>query len=308
MNNEEIEEGRGDGIPVLEISGLFKSFDKKTVLVDIGFEVKKGEIFALLGPNGAGKTTMIRIILDIFRPDSGKVSVLGAPFSEETKNRIGYLPEEGGIDKKLKLLECIRFYASLKGMADPGPAAESWLARMNLSDYRNKKIGELSKGMSRRLQFIIAVIHTPEILILDEPFYGLDPVNKKLIKDTLLELNREGMTIIMSTHQMDEVERMCDRLLMLNRGKIVLYGGINEIRESFGYSVSLGYEGVLPKPDNGKIVSVDDYGSHAELVIRSGADTQEILKDLMDHVRIKKFEVGARSLNDIFIEVAEDGQ
>jgi ABC-2 type transport system ATP-binding protein len=302
-------EGKAGGeIPVLELSGLFKSFDKKPVLVDIGFEVKKGEIFALLGPNGAGKTTMIRIILDIFRPDSGMVSVLGAPFSEETKNRIGYLPEEGGIDKKLKLWECIRFFASLKGMADPDPAAETWLSRMNLSDYRNKKVSELSKGMSRRLQFIIAVIHTPEILILDEPFYGLDPVNKKLIKDTLLELNREGMTIIMSTHQMDEVERMCDRLLMLNRGKIVLYGGINEIRESFGYSVSLDYEGVLPEPDDGKIVSVNDYKSHAELVIKSGADTQDILKELVDNVRIKKFEVGARSLNDIFIEVAEDGQ
>jgi ABC-2 type transport system ATP-binding protein len=306
--NKKMEEKTVNEIPVLEISGLFKSFDKKSVLIDIDFEVKKGEIFALLGPNGAGKTTMIRIILDIFRPDSGRVSVLGGPFSEETKNRIGYLPEEGGIDKKLKLSECIRFFASLKEMSDTARATETWLSRMNLSDYRDKKVGELSKGMSRRLQFIISVIHTPEILILDEPFYGLDPVNKKLIKDTLLELNREGMTIIMSTHQMDEVEKMCDRLLMLNRGKIVLYGDINEIRESFGYSVSLGYEGVLPELDSGRIVSVNDYKSHAELVIKSGSDTQDVLRELVDHVRIKKFEVDARSLNDIFIEVAEDAK
>lgn len=308
MNNEKMEEKTGNETPVLGISGLFKSFDKKSVLVDIGFEVKKGEIFALLGPNGAGKTTMIRIILDIFRPDSGIVSVLGGPFSEETKNRIGYLPEEGGIDKKLKLSECVRFFASLKGMSDPARATEIWLSRMNLSDYRDKKVGELSKGMSRRLQFIISVIHTPEILILDEPFYGLDPVNKKLIKDTLLELNRDGMTIIMSTHQMDEVEKMCDRLLMLNRGKIVLYGNINEIRKSFGYSVSLGYEGVLPELDSERIVSVNDYKSHAELVIKSGADTQDVLRELVDRVRIKKFEVDVRSLNDIFIEVAEDAK
>lgn len=294
--------------PALEISGLFKSFNKKQVLDNISFKVNKGEIFALLGPNGAGKTTMIRIILDIFRPDSGIVSVLGGPFSEITKNRIGYLPEEGGIDRKLKVSECLLFFARLKGMGDPGPAADMWLSRMDLLDYKNKKVDELSKGMSRRLQFIIAVIHSPEILILDEPFYGLDPVNKKLIKDTLLELNRDGMTIIMSTHQMDEVERMCDRLLMLNRGKTVLYGGINEVRESFGYSVSLGYEGKLPELGGGKIISVNDYKSHAELVIESGADTQGILRELVSQVKIKKFEVDTRSLNDIFIEVVENGR
>lgn len=180
-----------------------------------------------------------------------------------------------------------------------------WLSRMNLLQYKEKKVGELSKGMSRKLQFIIAVIHSPEILILDEPFYGLDPVNKKMIKDILLELNEGGMTLIMSTHQMDEVERMCDRLLMLSRGKNVLYGKINEIRESFGYSVSLAYEGKLPVLDNGRVVSVNDYGSQAELVIKTGADTQEILRELVDNVKIKKFEVNMRSLNDIFIEVAK---
>jgi len=294
--------GESAGSFVLGISGLSKSFDNKPVLDNISFEVRKGEIFALLGPNGAGKTTMIRIILDIFRPDSGSVSVLGGPFSEETKNRIGYLPEEGGIDKKLKVSECINFFANLRGMQDPGPAADKWLSRMNLLDYRDKKVEELSKGMSRRLQFIISVIHSP-----DEPFYGLDPVNKKLIKDTLLELNEGGMTVIMSTHQMDEVERMCDRLLMLSRGKNVLYGGINEVRESFGYSVSISYEGKLPRLDGGRVVSVEDYGSQAELVLASGADTQEILRELADCVKIKKFEVDMRSLNDIFIEVAENG-
>lgn len=295
-----------DHRPALEIRALDKRFDGKTVLEGIDFNVRKGEVFALLGPNGAGKTTMIRIILDIFRPDSGTVSILGGPFSEKKKDRIGYLPEEGGMDRKLKVAECVRFYAGLKGMTDPGPETDAWLSRMGLSDYAGKKVQELSKGMSRRLQFIIAVIHRPEILILDEPFYGLDPVNKKLIKDILLELNRDGMTIIMSTHQMDEVERMCDRLLMINRGKAVLYGSISEIKEKYGISVSLDYEGTLPPLD--MVKAVNDYGSHAELVVESGTDTQQILKTLLERVIVRKFEVSTRSLNDIFIEVVENGQ
>lgn len=291
---------------VLEIKNLKKGFNGRTVLEGINFNVRKGEVFAILGPNGAGKTTMIRIILDIFRPDSGTISVLGGPFSEEKKDRIGYLPEEGGIDRKLGVSECIRFYAGLKGMTKPGPETDAWLSRMNLANYGGKKVQELSKGMARRLQFIMAVIHRPEILILDEPFYGLDPINKKLIKDILLELNRQGMTIIMSTHQMDEVERMCDRLLMINKGRAVLYGSVSEIKESYGVSVGLDYEGLLPPLD--MVKGVNDYGSHAELVVESGTDTREILKTLLEQVTIRKFEVGTRSLNDIFIEVVEDGQ
>jgi len=291
---------------VLEIKDLEKRFDGKKVLEEIDFNVRKGEVFALLGPNGAGKTTMIRIILDIFRPDSGTVSVLGGPFSEEKKDRIGYLPEEGGMDRKLRVSECVRYYAGLKGMTDPGPETDIWLTRMNLADYGGKKVQDLSKGMSRRLQFIMAIIHRPEILILDEPFYGLDPINKKLIKDILLELNRQGMTIIMSTHQMDEVERMCDRMLMIDRGRAVLYGSISDIKKRYGVSVALDYEGILPRLK--MVKAVNDYGSHAELVVESGTDTQQILKTLIEHVTIRKFEVSTRSLNDIFIEVVEDGQ
>lgn len=293
---------------VLLIEGLTKNFDGKRILDGVDLAVGKGEVFALLGPNGAGKTTMIRIILDIFRPDEGTVSILGAPFSEKTKDRIGYLPEEGGLDRKMKVITAIRFFAGLKGMKNPDPEIESWLSCMKLSEYRDKKVGELSKGMSRRLQFIIAVIHRPEILILDEPFFGLDPVNKKQIKDILLALKNQGMTIIMSTHQMDEVEKMCDRLLMLNHGKTVLYGSINDIKDAFGFSVLLDYEGALPAPDPALVQSVNDYGSHTEMILKPGADSQEILRNLMEEVTIRKFEVSTRSLNDIFIEVAEHDQ
>ena len=293
---------------VLVTKGLIKNFDGKRVLDGVDLTVYKGEVFALLGPNGAGKTTMIRIILDIFRPDKGTVSIFGNPFSEKTKDTIGYLPEEGGVDRKLKVVDMLRFFARLKGMENPDPEIDAWLSRMKLSEYRGKKVGELSKGMSRRLQFIIAVIHHPEILILDEPFYGLDPINKKQIKDILLELKNDGMTIIMSTHQMDEVERMCDRLLMLNNGKAVLYGSISDIKDKFGFSVVMDYEGTLPAQDRDLVESVNDYGSHTEMVLKPGADSQKILHNLMEHVTIRKFEVSTRSLNDIFIEVAEHDQ
>lgn len=293
---------------VLETKGLIKNFDGRRVLDGVSMAVYKGEVFALLGPNGAGKTTIIRIILDIFRPDAGDVTILGGPFSENTKDRIGYLPEEGGLDRKLKVIDALRFFAGLKGMTNPEPEIDLWLNRMKLSGYRDKKVGDLSKGMSRRLQFIVSVIHSPEILILDEPFYGLDPVNKKQIKDILLELKRGGMTIIMSTHQMDEVERMCDRILMINNGRTVLYGRINEIKEKFGFSAVVDYEGILPRMDDEYIDSVNDYGSHAEMVLKPGADSQNILKHLIKSVSIRKFEVSTRSLNDIFIEVVEDEQ
>ncbi|UUX91439.1 ABC transporter ATP-binding protein [Methanoplanus endosymbiosus] len=293
---------------VLETKGLIKNFDGRRALDGVSMSVYNGEVFGLLGPNGAGKTTMIRIILDVFRPDEGDVRILGGPFSENTKDRIGYLPEEGGLDRKLKVIDALRFFAGLKGMTNPEPEIELWLNRMKLSDYREKKVGDLSKGMSRRLQFIVSVIHRPELLILDEPFYGLDPVNKKQIKDILLELKRDGMTIIMSTHQMDEVERMCDRILMINNGRSVLYGNINEIKERFGFSAVVDYEGILPQMDDEYIESVNDYGSHAEMVLKPGADSQKILKHLMKSVSIRKFEVSTRSLNDIFIGVVEDEQ
>jgi len=286
---------------VLMVEHLRKTFDNRHILEDISFSVNKGEVFGLLGPNGAGKTTLIRTILDIFRPDAGTISLFGRTFSDEFKDAIGYLPEEGSLDKEIPVSECIRYFAELKHVDAIDRKMDEWLERLDLTEYRNKKIQELSKGMHRRLQFILAVIHEPDLLILDEPFSGLDPLNIKTLKDILLDLRDKGTTLIMSTHQMDEVERMCDRILMLNDGKMVLYGSLDEIRRQFGLSVEVRYEGRLPYIDH--ILGINDYGNTAELIVEKDADTQAILKTLAASVTIRKFEVKQRSMNEIFIEV-----
>jgi ABC-2 type transport system ATP-binding protein len=291
----------GPGTVVLSIDRLEKSFDTKKVLDSITFDVKKGEVFGLLGPNGAGKTTLIRSILDIFRPDSGSISFFGRTFSDDIKDSIGYLPEEGTLDKEIGVAECIRYFAELKHVRDIDPEMDAWLAKLDLAAYRDKKIQELSKGMHRRLQFIIAVIHRPAILILDEPFSGLDPLNTKTLKDIILDLSTHGTTLIMSTHQMDEVERMCDRILMLNNGKMVLYGSLDGIRQQFGLSIAVRYEGTLPHLDN--VLGVNDSGNEAELIVGKDTDTQAILKTLVQQVVVRKFEVKQRSMNEIFLEV-----
>ena len=288
-------------IPVLQVGHLIKTFNGRRVLDGITFEVQKGEVFGLLGPNGAGKTTLIRTILDIFRPDAGEITLLGQRFSDDIKNTIGYLPEEGSLDKEIAVAECIRYFAELKNVTDIDRKIDSWLERLDLTGYKHKKIQELSKGMHRRLQFILAVIHEPAILILDEPFTGLDPLNIRMIKEILLSMSRDGTTLIMSTHQMDEVERMCDRILMLNAGTMVLYGRLDQIRQQFGLSVAVQYEGKLPVlPD---VLSVNDSGNYAELIVEKDADTQAILRTLAANVKIQKFEIRQRSMNEIFIEV-----
>ncbi|MEN6395116.1 MAG: ATP-binding cassette domain-containing protein [Methanoregula sp.] len=286
---------------VLEVKNLTKTFDGRNVLDTITFDVHKREVFGLLGPNGAGKTTLIRTILDIFRPDAGKISLFGRTFSDDIKDAIGYLPEEGSLDKDIGVAECIRYFAKLKNVDAIDRKMDDWLEKLDLKEYQNKKIQELSKGMHRRLQFIIAIIHQPDILILDEPFSGLDPINTKTLKDILLDLSSRGMTIIMSTHQMDEVERMCDRILMLNDGKMVLYGRLDEIRQQFGLSIEVQYEGTLPHLDN--ILGINDSGNSAEITVEKNADTQALLKTLAASVTIHKFEVKQRSMNEIFLEV-----
>lgn len=289
------------GKTVLHGEKLGKTFDGRKVLDDITFDVQKGEVFGLLGPNGAGKTTLIRTILDIFRPDTGTVTLFGRSFSDDIKDSIGYLPEEGSLDREIPVAECIRYFAQLRHVDDLSQKTDDWLERMDLAAYKHKKIQELSKGMHRRLQFILSVIHEPEILILDEPFSGLDPLNIKAIKEILLELSGSGTTLIMSTHQMDEVERMCDRILMLNAGKTVLYGRLDQIKQQFGLSIVVQYEGTLPPLDN--VLGISDSGNYAELVVGKDADTQGILKKLADSVTIRRFEVKQRSMNEIFIEV-----
>ncbi len=290
----------------LEVKGLNKKFRGNVALEDVSFSVEAGEVFGLLGPNGAGKTTMIRIILDILRQDSGTVSVMGRKLSEEVKDSIGYLPEEGSLYRDSTVMESLVYFSSLKGTEIERERVNGFLSRFGLLEHKDKKISELSKGMQRKLLFIISVIHEPDVLILDEPFSGLDPINRRLMKDVIMELNEKGMTIIMSTHQMGEVERMCDRILMINRGRNVLYGDLDNIKKKYGYSVFVDYIGRFPRKIPG-IMKIDDYGSHAEIVMKKGSSTQSLLRRLVGKVEIRKFEVRTRSLDDIFIEVAENG-
>ena len=284
----------------LRVEQLVKRFENKSALDKVSFCVMRGEIFGLLGPNGAGKTTMIRIILDILKPDSGSVVLFGGRFKESVKERIGYLPEEGGLYRKTKVFECVKYFAELKGKTGIDSEIDAWLKKLGLEEYRSRNVGELSKGLQRKLQFIIAIIHKPEILILDEPFYGLDPVNKMLIEGLIQELRAAGMTIIMSTHQMDEVEKMCDRILLINKGKTLLYGNLHEIKSRYGFSIEVEYAGKLPSFKG--VSRINDHGNEAELILEKDADTQDILRHLTRAVTLKKFVVKTRSLNEIFIE------
>ncbi len=289
---------------ILDVKNLTKSFDAKKVLDDLSFEVKKGEVFGLLGPNGAGKTTIIRIILDIIRADHGEIKIFGEKFDENLKEKIGYLPEERGLYQKITVIECLKYFAELKNVKKSEDKIDFWLDKVGLRDYKKKKIEGLSKGMQQKIQLVAAFIHNPELLILDEPFSGLDPINTKLAKDILLDLKREGKTIILSTHQMDQVERTCDRILMINRGKRVLYGSLDEIKSNYKESLIVEYEGDLGRIEGVK--KINDYGKYAELSLEEDTDPQEVLKRLIEIVGVRRFEMKAPSLNEIFIEVVEN--
>jgi ABC-2 type transport system ATP-binding protein len=276
----------------------------------VSFEVEKGEIFGLLGPNGAGKTTLIRVILDIFKADAGKVEVLGGPMSEAKKNCIGYLPEERGLYQDIDLERCITYLASLKGLSavEIRPRLDSYLKRFDLAAYRRKKVKELSKGMQQKAQLIVTLLHQPEIIIIDEPFSGLDPVNTQMVKDLLREVRDAGTAVIMSTHQMHQVEELCDRLVLIHHGKAVLYGTLDEIRSAYSgrdldVRSSSPLPGTLPGVEN---VLLTPQG--ARLRMTPNGDSQEVLRALMEaNVRLEGFEIAIPTLDEIFIQVVTGG-
>jgi ABC-2 type transport system ATP-binding protein len=290
--------------PVLDVTHLTKSFGTETILDDLSFHIESGEIFGLLGPNGAGKTTMIRIILDIIKSDHGSVKMFGKVFDERFKERIGYLPEERGLYQKITVFECLKYFANLKNVKKPDDRIDFWLEKVGLIEYKKRRVSDLSKGMQQKIQLASAFIHDPDLLILDEPFSGLDPVNTKIVKDIMLDLKRDGKTIILSTHQMDQAERMCDRILMINHGEKVLYGTLDQIKAGYRKSpvMVVEYEGDL-KPIDG-VTGMEDYGRYAELGLEIGTDPQDVLKNLMESVTLRRFEMKSPSLNEIFIEVA----
>lgn len=290
----------------LTISGVTKRFDEFTAVNNLSLRVRPGRIFGLIGPNGAGKTTTIRMIVNITAPDEGTIELFGQKMSTELQDRIGYLPEERGLYKKMKVVEQLRFFGELKNVKGKRAeqAIDRWLERVRLTEWKTKKASELSKGMQQKIQFIAAVMHDPDLMILDEPFSGLDPVAQELLKEIVLELKAEGKTIIFSTHQMEVAERICDDICMINKSRKVLDGTLREIKSSFGRnSVALrmeGGEGVLADPS--LVAKVEHHSDETEALLAEGADAQSLLQRLIAAgATVSKFELVEPSLNDIFI-------
>jgi len=293
--------------PTLILEHVTKSFGEFTAVDDLSLQVRPGRVFGLIGPNGAGKTTTIRMIVNITVPDSGTIELLGQPMNTALQDRIGYLPEERGLYKKMKVGEQLRFFAELKDLrgAEANQRIDEWLERLELSAWKEKRTKELSKGMQQKVQFITAVIHDPDLVILDEPFSGLDPVNVDLMKETILEQKAKGKTIILSTHQMEIAEKLCDDVCMINRAHKVLDGRLREIRRSFSRNaVALQFEGgdgLLNDP--ALVANIRQHGEDTEVLLAPGASPQTLLKRLVESgVSISKFELVEPSLHDIFIE------
>lgn len=295
----------------VEFQSVSKSFSEKSIVKNISFSMRRGEIFGLLGPNGAGKTTLIRLLLDIIRPDTGEINVFGKLLNPTAKNRIGYLPEERGLYRKTELLDMLVYLAQLKGMPKKQAHlnAESLLKSLDFYQYKNKKVEELSKGMQQQIQFLSAIIHDPELIILDEPFSGLDPVNTKIVKTKILDLRAAGKTVILSTHMMEQAQTLCNRILMLNKGRRVLYGTVEEIRREHGRN-SLIVE-LAEKEDLNAIREISgikkitESGKLIEIFPEMGINAQILLEELVRRTNILRFEQSLPSLNDIFIETLE---
>jgi ABC-2 type transport system ATP-binding protein len=277
------------------------------VAVDrLSFAIPQGSIFGLLGPNGAGKTSTIRMMIGITMPDSGEVRMFGEPFRRAHLDRIGYLPEERGLYRKMTVLEQLTFFGELHGLAgsEAGRRAQQWCERLDLKDWTSKRVDELSKGMQQKVQFISALLHDPDFVIMDEPFYGLDPVNATLLKDVLLEQKKAGRTILFSTHRMDQVEKLCDGICLVNHGKSVLQGSVKEVKARYGKrNVQINYEGDGSfLRSNALIETFNDYGNYVEARLKPGADSQDLLREVMSRVRVNRFELMEPSLEEIFIE------
>jgi ABC-2 type transport system ATP-binding protein len=289
----------------LLVNHLYKSYNGTQAVKDISFSLESGEILGLIGPNGAGKSSTIKIILDFMKPDSGEVAIFGGSMCDNTKDRIGYLPEARGLYKNLTTIDCILYLASLKGM-DRSLAmqrADVLLDKTGLLESKKKRIKHLSKGMGQMIQFIVTIIHEPDLLIMDEPFSGLDPVNTEFMKNMVGELRDEGKAIILSTHQMNQVEALCDRVLIINRGEEVLYGDLKQIKSRFKkHSVQVNVEGEI-----GELVGVIEMVENqngVELTLADGTSPQEILDQLREQgLFINSFEITMPSLHTIFLQV-----
>ncbi|MBP6235019.1 MAG: ATP-binding cassette domain-containing protein [Saprospiraceae bacterium] len=295
---------------VLSLQNVVKAYANHIAVNDVSFDVKAGSIFGLLGPNGAGKTSLIRIITTITAADSGKIFLNDHPLNHLHPNEIGYMPEERGLYKKMKVGEQLLYLAQLKGLSskDAKIKLRNWLEKFEILSWWDKKIGDLSKGMSQKVQFIATVVHDPSLIILDEPFSGLDPINANLIKDEIYQLKEKGASILFSTHRMEQVEEICEDIVLINKGKILLYGGVDKIKNDFKeHLFSVKYNGNLPE-------SISDHNylivskTSNEIVFKAGVDqtSNDLLRNLINsHVNIVSFNEIMPSLNEIFIKIVE---
>jgi ABC-2 type transport system ATP-binding protein len=292
---------------MLSVQHLRKTFTTVVAVDDVSFEVERGEIFGLLGPNGAGKTTTIRAILNILLPDAGTILFDGRPFDEQTRNLVGYLPEERGLYRKSRLLDTILYFSDLRGMPRQEAKREAmrWLERFGLADRAPRKVEELSKGNQQKVQFITSVLHNPQLLILDEPFAGLDPVNQLLFQDVFQELRAQGKAVIFSTHQMDQAERLSDSLCLINHGRVVLGGSVREVKQRYGSNtlhVEFEGEGDFLRTVPGVRRAIV-YANAAEIDLEPDVKVSSVIHDVNGRLNLRKLELREPSLQSIFLQV-----
>jgi len=292
---------------VVQLENIRKVYDKKVAVNSLSLKIEPGMMFGLLGPNGSGKTSSIRMMVGITAPDSGTVSMFGEPFSQKLLQRIGYLPEERGLYKKMEVLEQLKFLGQLRGLhaADAKNRAIAWCKRLQIDEVMHKKTEELSKGMQQKIQFIATLLHEPELIIMDEPFSGLDPVNAALLQDTLMDLHKEGRAVLFSTHRMDQVEKMCDAITLIHNGNVVLSGEMREVKSRYPVDrVQIQFEGDDSFLRHEAVLESKKFKDRVEIKLKHGADAQALLSAAAAKATIRKFELMEPTLEEIFIEAA----
>ena len=292
-------------MPVVELAAVTKAYESKVAVRNLSLSIEAGQMFGLLGPNGAGKTSSIRMMMGITIPDSGSISLFGKPFERQSLERVGYLPEERGLYKKMNVLDQLVFFGQLHGLAaeEARKRAVAWATRMEIADSLHKKTEELSKGMQQKIQFIATLLHGPDLIVMDEPFSGLDPVNAVLVEKTLLELKEQGKAILFSTHRMDQVEKLCDSICLINNGEAVLAGNLREIKARYERNhVIVEFEGSSAFLDSSEIAEARNFSGHAEIKLKPHGDAQKLLREAAAAATIYRFEVVEPSLEEIFIE------
>ncbi len=292
-------------MPVVELVGVTKAYESKVAVSNLSLAIEAGQMFGLLGPNGAGKTSSIRMMMGITMPDSGRIDLFGKPFERTNLDRVGYLPEERGLYKKMKVLDQLVFFGRLHGLTDEDARnrAVNWASRMEIADALEKKTQELSKGMQQKIQFIATLLHDPGLVVMDEPFSGLDPVNTTLLQDALLELKSKGKAILFSTHRMDQVEKLCDSICLINNGEAVLSGRMREIKSRYERNhVIVEFEGSAEFLKSEEIAEANNYSGHAEIKLKPYGDAQKLLHQAAAAATIYRFELVEPSLEEIFIQ------